>query len=134
MAARRKRWTKILPTITLTAIPFTVNLPVASAFFPPVVPPPPVVRPPVVPPPVIVVPPVIPPPFVPPPPPPVVVPPVPPPPVVPGCPCPPPPNCVPEPMTILSGLFGLAALAGYNAVRRKDEQPGEKADDSNPTA
>ena len=126
MAARRKRWKTVLPTVTLTAIPFTLNMQTASAFFPPLVPPPPVVVvvPPVVPPlvpPVIVVPPVSPPPFVPPPPPPVVVPPVSPPPVVPPvCDCDPHPNC-PEPATIVSALLGLAAVAGFRRVRKEEK-------------
>jgi len=131
MTTRRKsRWKTILPTVTLTAIPFTVYLPTANAFFPPISPPPPIVGvvPPVVPPPIIV-PPVVPPPFVPPVVPPViVVPPVSPPPVIvdPGCHCPPSPNCVPEPTTILSAFFGLAAIAGYNVRRRKEVEPGEQ--------
>jgi hypothetical protein len=120
MAARSgKRWKRVLPTATLTAIPFTVFCPTVEAFFPPVVPPPPVVVvvPPVSPPPVVV-PPVSPPPFVPPPPPPVVVP-----PVVP--PVSPPPG-VPEPATIVTGLIGLAAVAGYKRVmRRKDGETGQ---------
>ena len=125
MATRRNRWKKILPTITLTAIPFTVSLPTAQGFFPPVVPPPPIVGivvPPLSPPPIIV-PPVSPPPFVPPPPPPVIVPPVSPPPVLepPPCSCMSPPCGVPEPATIITGLNGLAAAAGYG-IRRKDEK------------
>jgi hypothetical protein len=131
MAARhRKRWKVVLPTMTLTIIPFTVDLPSASAFFPPLVPPPPivVVVPPVVPPvspPPVVVPPVVPPPFVPPVVPPVIVPPVSPPPVVvpPTCDCP--PHCVPEPTTIVSAIIGLAAIAGYGRLRRKDGSEAE---------
>ena len=61
---RRSRWKLIVPTATLTVIPFTLSAPVAHAFFPPVSPPPVVVvvNPPTVPP-IIVVPPVAPPPF-----------------------------------------------------------------------
>jgi hypothetical protein len=76
---------------------------------------------------VLSVPPVPPPPFVPPPPPPViVVPPTPPPVVVP--PVPPPPAATPEPATIVGGLIGLGALAGYGLRRRmqkKDEVKSE---------
>jgi MYXO-CTERM domain-containing protein len=65
----------------------------------------------------------------------VIVPPVVPPPVVTDpchcqCVCPPPPNCIPEPATIVSGLFGLAAAAGYGLVRRKktgEEKTGDAA-------
>jgi hypothetical protein len=98
MAARRKRWKTILPTVTLTAIPFVTEIQPAHAFFPP------------------------------PPPPPVIVPPVSPPPVVdPPCTCPPPPpNCVPEPTTIVSSLIGLAALAGYRVTRRNDDKTEER--------
>src|SRR5438045_915999 len=113
---RRERWKTILPTATLTVIPFVAQVPVASAFFPPVVPP--GTAPPVG------VPPVAPPPFVPPVVPPVIVPPVTPPPVH-GhpnpccCYCPPPPPCgVPEPATIVSSLLGFAAFAGYRGTRR----------------
>ena len=118
----KKKWKKILPTITLTAIPFTVVCPTATAFFPPISPPPPVVVvvPPVSPPPVIVTPPVSPPPFSPPPPPHIVVPPVVPPVVVP--PVSPPTSTTPEPATLLTGLIGLAAVAGYRLVRRKEEE------------
>jgi hypothetical protein len=110
---RRKRWKTVLPTVTLTAITYTVSTPTVHAYFPPVVPQPPsvIVVPPVVNPPVVV-PPVVPP---------VVVPPVVPPPVVvpPTCHCPPPPNCVPEPATIISTLLGLAAAGGYGLARRQ---------------
>lgn len=133
MATRRtrlkKKLNKLLPvaTVTFTAAPFALWVQPAQAFFPPILtsPPPVVVVPPISPPPVIVVPPVSPPPFVPPPPPPVVVPPVVPPVVVPPT-CPPPPPCgVPEPATLVSGLIGLAAVAGYR-LRRKDAEPGEQ--------
>jgi hypothetical protein len=127
-ARRKKQWKRILPTITLTAIPFTVVCPTAYAFFPPISPPPPtvVVVPPVSPPPVIVVPPVSPPPFSPPPPPPVVVPPVSPPPVV-VPPVSPTTNTTPEPATLVTGLLGLAAVAGYRLVRRKDKDEETKS-------
>ena len=127
-APRKKRWKKILPTVTLTAIPFTMTCQTALAFFPPVVPPPPkvVVVPPVSPPPVIVVPPVSPPPFSPPPPPHVVVPPVSPPPIV-VPPVSPHTTGTPEPATLIAGLMGLAAVAGYRAVRRKDEKDETKS-------
>jgi hypothetical protein len=117
---------KLIPavTVTLTTVPFAVWSPTASAFFPPVWPvsPPVVVVPPVVVPPVVV-PPVSPPPFVPPPPPPIIVPPVSPPPIV-VPPVSPPPNGVPEPATVVSGLIGLAAVAGYRWKRRQ-EKPTE---------
>lgn len=123
----RKKLKKLLPavTVTLTTFPFAVWSPSASAFFPPVwgtSPPPSVV--PVSPPPVVVVPPVAPPPFVPPPPPPVIVVPPPPPPPVIVVP-PPPPNGVPEPATMISGLIGLAAAAGYGIKRRADKKKDE---------
>lgn len=111
----RWRWTKVLPTATLTAVSFTLTESSASALFPPiwpVSPPISVVVPPTVVPPVIVVPPVVPPPFVPPP---IVVPPVVPPPVI----VVPPPSGVPEPSTLVAGLSGLAAAAGLRARRRK---------------
>ncbi|AWM36220.1 hypothetical protein GobsT_60010 [Gemmata obscuriglobus] len=121
----KKGLKKLVPvmTVTFTAAPFAVWVQPAHAFFPPVItsPPPVVVVPPTLPPPVIVDPPVSPPPFVPPPPPPVVVPPVVPPVVVPPV-CPPPPPCgVPEPATVVSGLIGLAAAAGYG-LRRNGEK------------
>jgi hypothetical protein len=125
----KKKLKKLLPavTVSLTVFPFAAWSPVAEAFFPPVWPvsPPTVVVPPVSPPPVIVVPPVSPPPFVPPPPPPViVVPPVSPPPII-VPPVSPPPMCgTPEPATLVSGLIGLAAAAGYGLKRRgKKEEP-----------
>lgn len=124
-ARRKKKWKKVLPTITLTAIPFTLACPTANAFFPPVTPPPPkvVVVPPVSPPPVIVVPPVSPPPFSPPPSPPVVVPPVSPPPIIVVPPVSPGTSTTPEPATLISGLIGLAAVAGYRRlVRRKEDE------------
>lgn len=119
----KKKLKKMLPavTVTLGTLPFAVWAPAAQAFFPPVFPiaPPVAAIPPVAPPPLIVVPPVSPPPFVPPPPPPpvIVVPPVSPPPIV------VPPHCnynpcgVPEPATVVSGLIGLAAAAGYRLRR-----------------
>jgi PEP-CTERM motif-containing protein len=114
MAARqpkRKGWKKTVITATLTAVPFTIFCPTASAFFPPIITvPPPVV---VVPPPVV--PPIVVPPGVPPPcPPPVVVPPVCPPPIV-----SPPPVSTPEPATLVTALIGLGAAAGYRAMRGK---------------
>jgi len=119
---RTDRWKRILPTATLTVIPFSWEIPVAQAFFPPVLPPPVVVVPPVLPPPVVV-PPVGPPPFVPPPPPPAIVPPVcPPPVVVPPCKCNPRPACVPEPITLVSSVVGLAVVAGYRALRRSGKE------------
>ncbi len=127
-AQNRKRWKQLLPTVTLTAIPFTVFCPTAEAFFPPIVPPPAIVVPPLIPPPVItppiVVPPLIPPPFVPPVVPPVIVPPVIPPPIVvpPICDCHSTPNCVPEPTTFITSLIGVIAAAGYGFTRRKNGQ------------
>jgi hypothetical protein len=125
----KARLRKVLPavTVTLTTLPFTVWVPSAQAFFPPVWPvsPPVTVVPPVSPPPVIVVPPVSPPPFVPPPPPPVIlVPPVLPPPVV--VVPPPPPAATPEPATLATGLIGLAAAAGYGLKRRYGKKDGEE--------
>lgn len=108
-----RRWQKLVPTATLTAVTFTVTTQPAQALFPPIwprTPPVVVVVPPSPPPPgTIVVPPVDPPPIVPP-----VVPPV-IPPVVP----PPPPTGVPEPSTLVMGAAGLAAAAGWRARRRK---------------
>ena len=139
----RANW-KWATTTGLGAIAFTITSGSASAFFPPIlastpdpvtITQPPPVAPIVVapaPPTPVVVPPILiePPPVLPP----VVVPPVPPPPFVPPvsppnvpqslpptCPCtcePNVPQTVPEPTTILSGLIGLAAVAG-NAVRRR---------------
>ena len=139
----RANW-KWATTTGLGAIAFTITSGAASAFFPPILastpdpititqPPPvapvivtpvtpkPVVTPPILiepvtPLPPVVIPPVPPPPFVPP-----VVPVVPQglPPTCPPCYClPVVPQSVPEPTTILSGLIGLAAVAG-NAVRRR---------------
>lgn len=124
----KKGLKKLLPvmTVTFTATPFALWAQPVQAFFPPILtsPPPVVVVPPVSPPPVIVVPPVSPPPFVPPPPPPViVVPPVVPPVVVPPH-CPPPPCGVPEPATVVSGLIGLAAVAGYGLRRKGEKKDG----------
>jgi hypothetical protein len=130
----RKKLRQLLPavTVTVTTLPFAVWVPHADAFFPPVWgldPPtssatPTVVNAPPAPPaPLLVVPPVSPPPFVPPPPPPalVVPPPSPPPLIV----VPPTPqhNCVPEPATVVTGLIGLAAAAGYGRTRRPDKKP-----------
>ncbi|AMV23479.1 hypothetical protein VT84_03655 [Gemmata sp. SH-PL17] len=130
MATRRTRLKKkmkqLIPavTVTLTTVPFAVWSSSAQAFFPPVWGSPPVtVVPPVSPPPIIVVPPVSPPPFVPPPPPPVIVPPVVPPPVIVPPTCPPPPCGVPEPGTIVGGVIGLAAAAGYGFRRRDGKKP-----------
>ncbi|MBA4063026.1 MAG: hypothetical protein C0501_04830 [Isosphaera sp.] len=108
MPARRRL---VLPTAALAALPFVAWSPAASAFFPPMGPP-------------AVVEPVAPPPFEPPPPPPViVVPPVVTPPVViDRC---PPPVSTPEPATLVGGLAGLAAAAGYRAVRRKNSTANE---------
>src|SRR5438093_11086277 len=110
----RSRWRRVLPTATLTAVTFTLAERPALALFPPVwrvSPPVTVVTPPPNTPPVIVVPPVVPPPFVPIPPPPG------PPPVPPPVP-PPPPSSTPEPSTLVAGLAGLAAAAGWAARRR----------------
>lgn len=113
MAARRtrRRWLEVLPTATLTVVPFVVVMPKAHAFFPPISG---GSSQPVTPPPVVVVPPVPPPPFSPPP---VVVPPVVPPPVV----VVPPPHCVPEPSTLVAGLIGLAAAGVARSRKKKDE-------------
>lgn len=125
----KKKLQKLVPavTLTLTMAPFAVWSPSASAFFPPLWPvtPPVGAVPPMVPPPVIVVPPVVPPPFVPPPPPVIVVPPVVPPPIT----VPPvsPPAGVPEPATVVSGLIGLAAVAGYRLRRHKKQDEGKPA-------
>jgi hypothetical protein len=108
----RRRWLRVLPTATLTVVPFVVVMPKAQAFFPPIGsggtnpsnPPPVVVVPPTPPdpfkPPVVVVPPVVPPPVV----------------VV-----PPPPHCVPEPSTLVAGLIGLAAAGIARSRKKKDE-------------
>jgi len=116
---RRSRWKKTVPalaTITLTAMPFTVWCPVTKAFFPPVnnqggaSPPTVVVVDPPVNPPVVVVPPVSPPP--------VVVPPPPPDPC--GCHDNPRSSCdTPEPSSLIVGLSGLMAAAGYRWKRKK---------------
>jgi hypothetical protein len=113
MAPRRTRWLRVLPTATLTVVPFVVMGPTAQAFFPPITGSNPPAQPPVV-----VVPPVPPPPFSPPP---TVQPPVNPPPVVV---VPVDPHCVPEPSTLVAGLIGLAA-AGIARRRKKkgDENP-----------
>lgn len=122
MSTRRK-WKKLVPAATLTAVSFTMTGQAAYALFPPIWPvtvPPTVVSPPPSSPPVIVVPPVSPPPFVPPPPPPVISP-----PVSPPTPYSPPPmhchtpNTVPEPSSLVAGLAGLATAAGWAARRRK---------------
>ncbi len=118
-AKLKKGLKKLLPvvTVTLTAGPFAVWAPSAAAFFPPVWPitPPVTVVPPVSPPPVIVEPPVVPPVS----PPPVIVPPVSPPPIVIPPVSPPPITTTPEPATLVTGLIGLAAAAGYRLRRRK---------------
>src|SRR5262245_5362835 len=125
----KRKLRKLLPavTVTLSTFPFALWTPTASAFFPPVwgVPPPVVVVPPVAPP-VVVVPPVSPPPFVPPPSPPVIVPPLSPPPIIVVPPVSPPPNGVPEPATVVSGLIGLAAAAGYRFARLRGRKVEEK--------
>jgi hypothetical protein len=128
----KKKWKKLLPvvTVTLTGLPFAVWTPPATAFFPPVWPisPPVTVVPPTAPPPVVVAPPVSPPPMVVPPtsPPPIIVPPVAPPPIVVPPVAPPPPTGTPEPATLVSGLIGLAALAGYRLKRRHDPKDEPK--------
>lgn len=112
-----RRWMKVVPTATLTAVTFTMMEQPAQALFPPlwpVSPPVSVITPPIITPP-IVVPPVNPPPFNPPP---VVVPPVTPPPVI-----VPPPTTIPEPSTLIAGLGGLAAAAGWRARQRKQSEP-----------
>ena len=111
-----RRWMKVVPTATLTAVTFTLAEQPAQALFPPiwpVSPPVTVVTPPASPPPVLVVPPVSPPPFNPPP---VVVPPVNPPPVVVS-----PPSTIPEPSTLVAGAIGLAVAAGWRARKKKSE-------------
>lgn len=123
----KKKIKQILPavTVTLTTVaPFVVWSPTASAFFPPIWPvsPPVTVVPPTIPP-VIVPPPVIPPVVVPPPVvPPIIVPPV----------CPPPVTATPEPATLISGLIGLAAAAGYGLKRRGQKKDEAKASDDAP--
>ncbi|MBX9585112.1 MAG: PEP-CTERM sorting domain-containing protein [Gemmataceae bacterium] len=109
-----RRWKKLVPTATLTAVAFTATSPTASALFPPIWPrpqTPTVIVPPDEPGGVIVVPPVdtgggtiVPPPPEPPPPPP---------------PPPPHPTGVPEPSTLVTGMAGLAAAAGWAARKRK---------------
>jgi hypothetical protein len=123
MARRRTRWMRVIPTATLTVMPFTVFGPTAQAFFPPLPQSPPtpvtVVTPPDTPPVTVTVPPTPPPPFVPPsPPPPDIVPPPPPPP---NCPPPPPHGChtVPEPSTLIAAAAGLVAAAGWTLRRKK---------------
>ncbi len=120
----KKKLRKMIPaaTVSLTIFPFAAWAPAANAFFPPVWPvsPPTVVVTPPVDPPPVTVPPISPPPFVPPPPPPVIVvppyspPPITVPPVSPPCGC----TCTPEPATLVSGLIGLATVAGYGLKRR----------------
>lgn len=131
----RKSLKKLLPavTVTLTTVPFAAWAPPAQAFFPPlwgtnppvaVVPPTVIASPPSSLPPLVVAPPVSPPPFVPPPPPAIVVsPPAAPPPLIVSP--PPMPNCVPEPATLVSGLIGLAAAAGYGLKRRHEKKSDE---------
>gem|GEM_PF-1986372 len=128
----KKKLAKLLPvvTITLTSAPFVSWSPSASAFFPPIWPvnPPVAVVPPSNGPPVVTTPPVSPPPFVvsPPssPPPVIVVPPSSPPPIT-VPPLSPPPNSTPEPATVVSGLIGLAAIAGYGLKRRHEKKKAE---------
>jgi hypothetical protein len=114
----RWRLMKVLPTATLTAATFTLATSHASALFPPlwpVSPPVSVIVPPATVPPVVVIPHAPPPPFNPPP---IVVPPVTPPPVIVVPPTT--PNGVPEPSSLLAGLSGLAAAAGFGVRRRRD--------------
>jgi hypothetical protein len=125
-AARRARWKLVLPTATLTVIPFVQFGPTAAAFFPPVSPPPvvSVVSPPPVVPPVVTVPPVSPPPFTDPPP--TVPPPAVPPTSPPGCDCGcPNPNGVPEPSSLVAGIAGLTTAAGWAMRRRWKKGSGE---------
>jgi len=121
--AGTRRWKTLLPTVTLTAVGFTMTESSAYALFPPIWPgvsPPAVIVPPAVNPPVVVVPPVLPPPFTPPL---VVVPPaITPPVVVPPstpnhhCNC----DCItPEPSSLVAGMTGLVTAAGWAARRRK---------------
>ncbi|MCS6864114.1 MAG: hypothetical protein RMJ56_10025 [Gemmataceae bacterium] len=114
----QQKWQKVLPavTFTLTAAPFVVHAPTAAAFFPPLWPisPPVTVVPPIASPPVVV-PPTVPPVVVEPP----IVPPV----VVEPPVSPPSSNTIPEPATVISGLVGLAALAGYRLSRRGQQNP-----------
>ena len=116
-AKLKKKLKKLLPvvTVTLTGLPFAVWTPPAAAFFPPVWPgsPPVTVVPPISSPPVVV-PPVVPPVS----PPPIIVPPVSPPPI----------TTTPEPATVVSGLIGLAAAAGYR-LKRRYEKTDEKTDE-----
>jgi hypothetical protein len=122
MTGRRARWMRVLPTATLTVMPFTVFGPTAQAFFPPITPtqpPPTIVEPPAPPIDTPTVPTVPPPPFVPPP--------VPPTPQPPDRLPPPPPTTVPEPSTLVGALAGLAAVAGWATRRKKaDGQQSEK--------
>jgi MYXO-CTERM domain-containing protein len=143
MARRRglgKKLKKLLPavTVSLTAVPFAAWSPTASAFFPPLwgtSPPLVVAAPPVTPPPLIVAPPVAPPAFVPPPPPPSIVsPPTVAPPVYVSP--PPPSHCdcsctTPEPTTLVGGLLGLVAVAGYR-LKRRDGKPDDAAAEAAP--
>jgi hypothetical protein len=113
----RKKWKKVLPavTFTFTVAPFVVYTPSAAAFFPPLWPisPPVVVVPPLASPPVVVEQPIVPPVVVDPP----IVPPV----VVEPPISPPASNTIPEPATVISGLVGLAAWAGYRFSRRQSQ-------------
>lgn len=127
----KKKLAKLLPvvTITLTSAPFVAWSPLASAFFPPIWPlSPPVTVTPSNGPPVVATPPVSPPPFVVPPsspPPIIVVPPSSPPPITVPPHSPPSNNSTPEPATVVSGLIGLAAIAGYKLKRRQEKKKAE---------
>jgi hypothetical protein len=121
----KRKLKQILPAVTVTlstAAPFALWTPTANAFFPPMWPvsPPVTVLPPPVSPPVIVDPPSVPPVIVEPP----VVPPV----IVVPPSVPPPSSGTPEPATLVSGLIGLAAAAGYGLKRRAQKKDEAKAE------